>query len=82
MWERMTSWVNRPDGNRYGLGLLRLEREAGPLIGHKGNSAGYSAAVFHDPDSGVTVALLTNAHAVDVTPGAVTLLEAARSKGR
>lgn len=75
----MTAWVDRPDGNRYGLGLLRIEGGDTPLIGHKGNSAGYSASVFHDPASGITVAILTNAHAVDVTPIGYSLLEAARS---
>jgi D-alanyl-D-alanine carboxypeptidase len=79
-WRRMTAWVERPDGNRYGLGLLRVERPEGALIGHRGNSAGYSAAVFHDPAAGVTVAVLTNAHAVDVTPAVVALLAAAGSR--
>jgi D-alanyl-D-alanine carboxypeptidase len=79
-WRRMTSWVDRPDGNGYGLGLLRLEQEGRPLIGHKGNSAGYSASVFHDPAVGVTVAVLTNAHGVDVTPVVVSLLEAVGSR--
>jgi D-alanyl-D-alanine carboxypeptidase len=77
-WQRMTSWVDRPDGHRYGLGLLRLEGGETPLIGHKGNSAGYSASVFHDSAIGITVAVLTNAHAVDVTPIGLSLLETAR----
>jgi D-alanyl-D-alanine carboxypeptidase len=76
-WARMTTWVDRPDGNRYGLGILKLEEEGRPLLGHKGNSAGYSAAAFHDPTSGATVVVLTNAHATDVTPVATALLKAA-----
>jgi D-alanyl-D-alanine carboxypeptidase len=79
-WTRMTSWVDRPDGNRHGLGLLRLEGAERPLIGHKGNSAGFSAAVFHEPTSGITVAVLTNAHAVDVTPVVIALLERAAAQ--
>jgi D-alanyl-D-alanine carboxypeptidase len=75
-WRRMTAWVDRPDGNRYGLGLLRVEQPGGALLGHRGNSAGYSAAVFHDPATGATVAVLTNAHAVDVTPAVTALLAA------
>lgn len=78
-WSWMTTWVDRPDGNRYGLGLLSVERADGPLLGHRGNSAGFSAAVFHDPAAGITVAVLTNAHAVDVTPAVIALLEAASS---
>lgn len=76
-WMHMTTWTDRPDGHRYGLGLLYLNREEGPLTGHKGNSAGFSAGAFHDPTSGLTVAVLTNAHATDVTVAVVALLEAA-----
>jgi D-alanyl-D-alanine carboxypeptidase len=76
-WERMNTWVDRPDGHRYGLGLLRVEHEGRPLLGHKGNSAGYSAAAFHDPSSGMTAVVLTNAHAVDVTPVVTALLRVA-----
>jgi hypothetical protein len=62
--------------------LLRLEREQGPLIGHKGNSAGYSASLFHEPATGLTVAVLTNAHAIDVTPVVLALLKAASAPER
>jgi D-alanyl-D-alanine carboxypeptidase len=76
-WNRMTCWVDRPDGHRYGAGLLRIEHEGGPLLGHKGNSAGYSASAFHDPSRGITAVVLTNAHAVDVTPIVTALLQTA-----
>jgi len=81
-WDEMTSWVDRPDGHRYGLGLLRIEEEGRLLLGHKGNSAGYSASVFHDTSTGITVAVLTNGHAVDVTPIAIGLLDAAAAQGQ
>lgn len=77
-WSAMTSWVERPDGARYGLGLLGLVEDGEvSLIGHKGNAAGFSAAVFHVPAAGMTVAVLTSAHATDVTPAARALLSAA-----
>lgn len=76
-WARMTTWVDRPDGHQYGLGILRIEDEGRPLLGHKGNSAGYSASAFHDPASGATAVVLSNAHAVDVTPIATALLDRA-----
>jgi D-alanyl-D-alanine carboxypeptidase len=76
-WSRMTTWVERPDGNRYGLGLLRIEGENGTLIGHKGNSAGFSASAFHDPKTGITVVVLTNTHATDVTSAVEALMGAA-----
>lgn len=76
-WLEMTTWVDRPDGHRYGLGILRIEDGHRSLLGHKGNSAGYSAAAFHDLESGITVVVLANAHAVDVTPAVTALLRTA-----
>jgi D-alanyl-D-alanine carboxypeptidase len=81
-WNRMTCWVDRPDGHRYGAGLLRIEHEGAPLLGHKGNSAGYSASAFHDQSRGITAVVLTNAHAVDVTPIVTALLQTAARIGR
>jgi len=71
----LTRWVDRPDGNRHGLGVLRIAMDGVTLLGHKGNSAGFSAAVFHVPDVDVTIAVLTNRHATDVTPVVRALLE-------
>jgi D-alanyl-D-alanine carboxypeptidase len=76
-WHRMTCWVDRPDGHGYGAGLLRIEHDGEPLLGHKGNSAGYSASAFHDQARGITAVVLTNAHAVDVTPMVTALLRTA-----
>lgn len=81
-WGEMTSWVDRPDGHQYGLGLLRIEEDGRPLLGHKGNSAGYSASVFHDPSTRITVAVLTNGHAVDVTPVVMALMDVAAGQKR
>jgi D-alanyl-D-alanine carboxypeptidase len=81
-WNRMTSWVDRPDGHKYGAGLLRVEHDGRPLLGHKGNSAGYSASAFHDQERGITAVVLTNAHAVDVTPIVTALLRTADSLER
>jgi D-alanyl-D-alanine carboxypeptidase len=76
-YDEMTRLVERPDGRRYGLGLLVEERADGSRrLGHKGNSTGYSAVTWHVPAAGVTVAVLTNAHAVDVAPAAEALLTA------
>jgi D-alanyl-D-alanine carboxypeptidase len=81
-WRQMTTWVDRPDGNRYGLGLLQIEEEGVVLLGHKGNSAGYSASAFHDPSSGLTAVVLTNGHSLDVTPMVTALLRAGAALGR
>lgn len=64
----MTRWVERPDGHRHGLGVLRIEIDGVALIGHRGNSMGFSAAAWHAPEHGITIAVLTNRHGVLVTP--------------
>jgi D-alanyl-D-alanine carboxypeptidase len=74
----MRTTVDRPDGNRHGLGLLIIGRDSSELSGHLGNSAGFSAAVFHAPASGITIALLTNADAKPMREPARALLAAAR----
>lgn len=76
-WNLMTSWIDRPDGHRYGAGLLQIEHEGSSLLGHKGNSAGYSASAFHDQSRGITAVVLTNVHSVDVTPIVTALLQTA-----
>lgn len=43
-------------GGTYALGIYRSRG----LWGHDGGIAGYLSAVFHDPDTGVSVAVLTN----------------------
>ena len=73
----MLTWVDRPDGNQHGLGVLRTTIGGVVVVGHRGNSAGYSCAVWHAPDAGVTVAVLTNKHGVLVTPVVESLLAVA-----
>jgi len=72
--------VDRPDGNRHGLGLLVIGADSTMLAGHLGNSTGFSAAVFHAPASGITVALLTNAHGVHLRDPVLALLRAAERR--
>lgn len=69
-------WVERPDGNRHGLGVLEIEVAGTALVGHRGNAAGYSAAAWHAPEMGVTVVVLTNRHGILVTPVVEALLRA------
>lgn len=78
LYDELTRWVERGDGRQYGLGVLR-EPVGGPtLLGHRGNGAGYSAALWHEPASGMTVSVLSNAHGLDLTTVARALLRAAR----
>jgi len=75
----MQTTVKRPDGNRHGLGLLIIGEGPTMLSGHLGNSAGFSAAAFHAPALGITVALLTNADAIAMREPARALFSAVRS---
>jgi D-alanyl-D-alanine carboxypeptidase len=43
-------------GGSYALGIYR----SGGRWGHDGGIEGFLSAAFHDPDTGVTVAVLTN----------------------
>lgn len=67
-YARMKTLVDRPDGRRYGLGLLADEREGVLLYGHEGNSTGFGAAAWHAPEEGLTVVVLANIHATRVRP--------------
>ena len=73
-FDEMRRSVERGDGSRHGLGFIHYTRDDVELLGHKGNTAGYSAAMWHDVRLGATVVVLTNKHAADVTPLARALL--------
>lgn len=77
-YRTMTTFVDRPDGRSYGLGVLRDERLDGVRLGHEGNSAGFGAAAWHLPDEGITVAVLANVHLTRLEPIVAALLEAVR----
>lgn len=74
-YQAMTVLVDRPDGRRYGLGVLQDERLGFVRLGHEGNSAGYSAAAWHLPSEGFTVVVLTNVHLERVEPVVAALLD-------
>ena len=46
-----------PFAQHYGLGLMELDG----LYGHSGEGYGYASAVWHEPQSDTTIAILTNA---------------------
>ena len=56
----------RPSGSvGYGLGTIRLVYTEGHVgVGHNGSIPGFSSALVHLPDAGVTVAVLINADLV------------------
>lgn len=73
----MTTWTDRGDGWKYGFGVIAAPNGDDLLLGHLGNTAGQSAGVWHSRTSGVTVAILTNAHAVRMAEPVRILLERA-----
>ena len=74
-------WVDRPDGHSHGLGVLRIELDGVALVGHRGNSLGFSGAAWHAPERGATLVVLTNRHGVLVTPIVRALLRSALDAG-
>lgn len=74
LYAELTRWVERGDGRQYGLGIQRDATRGPVLLGHRGNGAGYSAAVWHREADGVTVAVLANGHGLDLTDAARALL--------
>jgi CubicO group peptidase (beta-lactamase class C family) len=73
--ESLAEMIALPDGdNSYALGIFQL----GSLWGHDGRIWGYLSALFHDVDTGVTVAVLVNrSSAPDPVPLAQRLAESA-----
>ncbi|MBT8207487.1 MAG: beta-lactamase family protein, partial [Acidimicrobiia bacterium] len=49
-----------PDGSSYGLGIERRTADGNDAWGHNGVIAGYRSSAIHDPDTGLTVVVLSN----------------------
>lgn len=77
MQEQLLSFIDRPDGKQYGLGVLREQWGEIIVFGHRGNSIGFSAVTWHVPESGVSLSILANLHATVIHPGDQQLLSAA-----
>ena len=78
MQAELLSFVDRPDGKQYGLGVLREQFDEIIVYGHRGNSIGFSAAAWHAPELGISVSILANVHAVVIHPADHRLLLAAQ----
>ncbi len=50
---------DNPQAAQYGLAIARL----GPLLGHDGSLPGFQSVMGHDPDTGLTMIVLTNLQA-------------------
>lgn len=58
---QMLDGQERGDGyGRYGLGVMQVDTELGPLWGHEGITLAYRGGAWYLPESGITVIALTN----------------------
>lgn len=78
----MMTWIDRGDGWTYGFGVIAAPHDGDMLLGHLGNTAGHSAGVWHARTAGVTVAILSNVHAVRMAEPVQALLKQALISGR
>jgi len=74
--DEMEKWVDRTDGNQHGLGLLKTTIDGVELIGHRGNSGGFSCAAWHAPQRQLTVVVCCNRNGILVTPAVSRVLKA------
>jgi D-alanyl-D-alanine carboxypeptidase len=49
----------------YGLGVQRVEVDGVPMLGHSGRLLGFRSVVRYEPESGLTIAVLTNQSRAD-----------------
>ncbi len=82
MQAELLSFVDRPDGKQYGLGVLREQFDGTTVFGHRGNSIGFSAVAWHAPELDISVSILANVHAMVIHPADHRLLLAARGDTR
>jgi D-alanyl-D-alanine carboxypeptidase len=80
MQHELLSFVDRPDGKQYGLGVLREQINEIVVFGHRGNSIGFSAVAWYAPELGISVSILANVHAAVIHPADHRLLIAARGE--
>ena len=66
--ESLKQWVERSDGNQHGLGILKLEIEQTELLGHRGNSGGFSCSAWYSPRHDTTIVVCSNKNGIHLTP--------------
>jgi D-alanyl-D-alanine carboxypeptidase len=82
--EMQTGWpMDMPTlpNHRYGLGIQMFDSAFGPVVGHSGQFAGYRSLSFYFKDSGIAVALQTNADVEGLLPTFLKLAEYAHETG-
>jgi CubicO group peptidase (beta-lactamase class C family) len=67
--DEMTDWTAYPDvGETYGLGTRSRVIEGERVFGHTGSLRGYVAAMWHFPETNMTIATLSNRGRIDANP--------------
>jgi D-alanyl-D-alanine carboxypeptidase len=75
---QMEDWTYYPDTDEtYGLGTRSRVIEGERVFGHTGSIRGFDAAMWHFPDTDMTVSVLTNLGRIDANPIVDALMEVA-----
>lgn len=75
--DKMLDWVARTDGNQHGLGMLKIELDGCKLIGHRGNTGGFSCAAWHVPQHDLTISVWRNKNGLHLNDVVTLILKAA-----
>ena len=60
MLNEMLTFIPTGEGDKYGLGIARIQTPFGEAIGHDGNSYGFVSLMLHYPDNNITAVVLVN----------------------
>jgi D-alanyl-D-alanine carboxypeptidase len=64
----MQAGVLRPEGGRYGLGLMLEDTGSGPLIGHEGQTLGFRSGLWYLPQNDTAFVVLSNMTNTNLVP--------------
>ncbi|MBN1166245.1 MAG: beta-lactamase family protein [Methanospirillaceae archaeon] len=60
MLSQMLSFYPDDEGESYGLGISEKKTQIGNMIGHDGASSGFQSNMYYQPDSQISLVILTN----------------------
>ena len=64
----LKSTIPRPEGGRYGLGLMVEQSVGGELIGHEGQTLGFRSGLWYLPEHDTSFVVLSNMSNIDLAP--------------
>mgnify|MGYP001796575540 CR=1 FL=1 len=60
MLNELLTFIPTGEGDKYGLGIARIQTPFGEAIGHDGSSYGFVSLMLHYPDKNITAVVLVN----------------------